>query len=57
MSTKSPFHKTITSLPEADIAFKGVKGWLSQAKDHNWSSWTSLRLAKSHPTRTAHNGV
>jgi len=34
MPTKSPFHKTITSLPQADIAFKGVKGWLSQAKDH-----------------------
>ena len=34
MPTKSPFPKTITSLPQADIAFKGVKGWLSQAKDH-----------------------
>jgi quercetin dioxygenase-like cupin family protein len=33
-TTKSPFHKTITSLPEADIAFKGVKGWLSQSKNH-----------------------
>jgi quercetin dioxygenase-like cupin family protein len=34
MPAKSPFHKTITSLPQADIAFKGVKGWLSQAKNH-----------------------
>ena len=31
---KSPFPKTITTLPQADITFKGVKGWLSQAKDH-----------------------
>src|SRR5437763_17073865 len=31
---QSPFPKTITTLPQADITFKGVKGWLSQAKDH-----------------------
>jgi quercetin dioxygenase-like cupin family protein len=31
---KIPFPKTITSLPQADIAFTGVKGWLSQARDH-----------------------
>jgi quercetin dioxygenase-like cupin family protein len=31
---KSPFPKSITTLPQANIAFKGVKGWLSQAKDH-----------------------
>ncbi len=31
---KVPFPKAITRLPQADIAFKGVKGWLSQAKDH-----------------------
>ena len=31
---KSPFPKAVTALPQADIAFKGVKGWLSQAKDH-----------------------
>ncbi|MFC2098525.1 cupin domain-containing protein [Bacteroidota bacterium] len=24
----------ITNLPEADIPFEGVRGWLSQAKDH-----------------------
>lgn len=24
----------ITSLPEADIPFPGVRGWLSQAEDH-----------------------
>jgi len=24
----------ITALPEADISFEGVKGWLSQAGDH-----------------------
>ena len=31
---RSPFPKTVTSLPQADIPFKGVRGWLSQAKDH-----------------------
>ncbi|MBI3797466.1 MAG: cupin domain-containing protein [Deltaproteobacteria bacterium] len=31
---KSPFPKAVMTLPQADIAFKGVKGWLSQAKDH-----------------------
>ena len=30
----SPFPQMLTKLPPADIAFKGVKGWLSQAKDH-----------------------
>lgn len=30
----SPFPQLIAKLPQADIAFKGVKGWLSQAKDH-----------------------
>jgi quercetin dioxygenase-like cupin family protein len=30
----SPFPQLITKLPQADITFKGVKGWLSQAKDH-----------------------
>jgi quercetin dioxygenase-like cupin family protein len=34
MAAKSPFPKLISGLPQADIAFKGVKGWLSQAKDH-----------------------
>ena len=29
-----PFPQLITKLPQADITFKGVKGWLSQAKDH-----------------------
>jgi quercetin dioxygenase-like cupin family protein len=24
----------IKNLPEADVAFKGVRGWISQAKDH-----------------------
>ncbi len=28
------YPETITSLPEADIPFKGVKGWLSQGPDH-----------------------
>jgi len=32
--SKSPFPKAITTLPQAAIAFTGVKGWLSQAKDH-----------------------
>ena len=31
---KNPFAKMIRDLPEADIAFKGVKGWISQAKDN-----------------------
>ncbi|MBI3801310.1 MAG: cupin domain-containing protein, partial [Deltaproteobacteria bacterium] len=31
---KSSFPKAVMTLPQADIAFKGVKGWLSQAKDH-----------------------
>ena len=31
---KTPFAAMITNLPQADIAFKGVTGWLSQAKDH-----------------------
>jgi quercetin dioxygenase-like cupin family protein len=34
MSNKSPFSQVVAKLPQADIAFKGVKGWLSQAKDH-----------------------
>jgi quercetin dioxygenase-like cupin family protein len=28
------YPQPITSLPEADIPFKGVKGWLSQGPDH-----------------------
>lgn len=28
------FPKLIVDLPEADIAFKGLKGWISQGKDH-----------------------
>lgn len=28
------YPETITSLPEADIPFDGVKGWLSQSDDH-----------------------
>jgi quercetin dioxygenase-like cupin family protein len=28
------FSEIITDLPEADIHFKGVKGWISQASDH-----------------------
>jgi quercetin dioxygenase-like cupin family protein len=34
MASPSPFSKVVARLPQADIAFKGVKGWLSQAKDH-----------------------
>ena len=31
----NPFYPDIIStLPEADIPFEGVKGWLSQAEDH-----------------------
>jgi len=29
---RSPFPRIVTALPRADIAFKGVKGWLSQAE-------------------------
>ncbi len=28
------YPETITNLPEADIPFEGVRGWLSQAEDH-----------------------
>jgi len=28
------FPKIITSLPEADIGFKGVRGWISQGENH-----------------------
>jgi len=28
------FPELITSLPEADIPFPGVRGWISQASDH-----------------------
>ena len=31
---KRPFPETITNLPEADIPFPGVKGWISQNVDH-----------------------
>ena len=29
-----PYPDMITKLPEADIDFKGIRGWLSQGKDH-----------------------
>ncbi len=31
---ESPFTELITSLPEADVPFPGVRGWISQAADH-----------------------
>jgi len=31
---KTFFPEVITSLPEANIPFEGVRGWLSQAEDH-----------------------
>lgn len=34
MANTSPFSQVVAKLPQADITFKGVKGWLSQAKDH-----------------------
>ncbi len=30
----APFPDMITGLPEADIPFPGVRGWISQAPDH-----------------------
>ena len=30
----TPFSETITNLPEADIPFAGVRGWISQNVDH-----------------------
>ena len=30
----APFAGFITGLPEANIPFNGVKGWISQASDH-----------------------
>jgi quercetin dioxygenase-like cupin family protein len=32
--SKCPFPKVVTDFPQADIPFKGVKGWLLQGKDH-----------------------
>lgn len=31
---KKPYPDMITQLPEADIEFKGIRGWLSQGPDH-----------------------
>lgn len=31
---KQNFPKAITGLPEADITFKGVKGWIAQGDNH-----------------------
>jgi len=31
---KDFYPKMIKDLPEADISFKGLRGWLSQGKDH-----------------------
>lgn len=31
---KRGFPKVITDLPEADIQFKGVKGWIAQGESH-----------------------
>jgi quercetin dioxygenase-like cupin family protein len=32
--TTAAFPEMITRLPEADVPFKGVRAWISQAKDH-----------------------
>lgn len=34
MSTHDYYPEMITSLPEADIPFPGVKGWISQGESH-----------------------
>ena len=34
MNTSSFYPELILGLPEADIPFKGVRGWLLQGKDH-----------------------
>lgn len=31
---EEPYPERIRSLPEADIAFQGIRGWLSQGVDH-----------------------
>jgi quercetin dioxygenase-like cupin family protein len=33
-NNKDLYPEIIKNLPEADIEFKGVRGWISQAKDH-----------------------
>lgn len=33
-NNKDPYPEMIKKLPEADIGFNGVKGWISQGKDH-----------------------
>jgi quercetin dioxygenase-like cupin family protein len=33
-NNKDLYPEIIKNLPEADINFKGIKGWISQAKDH-----------------------
>ncbi|MCH8966811.1 MAG: cupin domain-containing protein [Planctomycetes bacterium] len=32
--TTAPFAELITGLPQADIPLEGVRGWISQAADH-----------------------
>lgn len=33
-NNKDPFPKMIKKLPEAEIDFKGIRGWVSQGKNH-----------------------
>ena len=33
-NNKDLYPEIIKNLPEADIEFKGIRGWISQAKDH-----------------------
>ncbi|UCE29032.1 MAG: cupin domain-containing protein [Candidatus Bathyarchaeota archaeon] len=56
---KQGFPKPIADLPEADIKFKGVRGWIAQGEDHQVVFFEIERLAEvpSHNHDTPQWGV